>query len=52
MLFTRNKTERPREPLLYSDMGVRFVLCRIARRLRKCVVRYAGAIGEILVLTD
>ena len=52
MLFTRNKTERPREPLLYSDMGSRLVMCRIARRLRSAVVRQDGADGEILVLTS
>lgn len=50
MPFTRNKTERPREPLLYFDTGFCFSMCRITGRLRRGLVRALGAILEIPVL--
>ena len=50
MLFTRNKTERPREPLLYSGIGSCLIMCRITGRLRNRPVRGGGVNLEIPVL--
>ena len=47
MPFTRNGTERPREPLLQLRIGSGQVMCRIGRRLRSGFARNHGAILEI-----
>lgn len=47
MPFTRNGTERPREPSLQLNIDIGYVMCRIGGRLRSCAARCGGVVLEI-----
>ena len=47
MPFTRNGTERPREPSLQLNIDFGYVLCRIGGRLRAGCASIRGADVEI-----
>ena len=47
MPITRNGTERPREPLLQLHIGLEYMMCRIAGRLRSLRASVGGVVLEI-----